>query len=191
MNLTEHTQIIKHREKSIQLSFWDIGKDLKYIKEKSIFLEKYQNFEDYVVENFTFSLRHAERMMKVATEYERQAVIDVGLTKMYLILQVPEEHRDEIIQEVEEKGLTTKELSKKVKRFKDKSGTPAEHKGDMVFKLVRQFNIIESHYNGNIEFTKDLKEEIGNWIASAEKYSFNEQISKFLTSAIAMREDLK
>lgn len=175
--LKDYTTIIKTREKTIQLSFWDIGNDLLRIKNNKLYIDKYSNMEAYVSENFTFSPRHAWRMMAVADRYDKTAVTSVGLEKMYLLLQVPDQHRDEIIEMVEEEKLDLEGLKKTVKRFKTQAGSvphysdkPEEHKS----RLTRQFNEIRTHFEGYKEFKEDIIEEIHNWLKSAKKTDLKE-----------------
>ena len=162
MKLNERTQIILHSVNSTKSSIWNVIEQLHIIQRDKLYKEEnFNNMEDYInyYENkFEFGYRQTQKYITTynklladeqSSSLNHNSLVKIPLSKLMIILQVPDEHRDEIIQEVEEKGITAEELSKKVKRFKDKAGTKPEHKGDMVFKLVRQFNIIESHYNGN------------------------------------------
>ena len=170
--LKDYTSMIKHRSKSIELSFWDIGKDLAYIQEKSLYKSKYGSLKDYIESNFSFSYDHARKMISVTKEYSRPVAETIGITKLYLLLQVPHQHRDEIIEMIEEKKLDREGLRKTVKRFKSQSGStphysdkPEEHK----LRLIRQFNEIRTHYEEFIDFKQDLTEELNNWLKSAKK----------------------
>ena len=176
--LQDYTTIIKTREKTIQLSFWDIGNDLLKIKNNKLYSNKYANMEAYIDDNFTFSPRHAWRMMAVANQFkDKTDAASVGLEKMYLLLQIPKQHRDEIIEMVEDKKIDREGIIKKVKRFKSQSGStphysdkPEEQKA----RLTRQFNEIREHFEGFKEYKEDLIESLNNWLKSAKKTDLKE-----------------
>ena len=113
--LDELTTIIKHRENSIKTSVFDIGKDLLYIKEKSLFKAKYESLKDYIEDNFSFTMRQAEKFMSVTTKFGgRGELSSLGITKLYLLTQVPDEHFDEIVEKVVKEGIvpTADEIKK-------------------------------------------------------------------------------
>ena len=205
MNLSEITQIIKHRQDSIQLNFWDIGNDLVSVKEKKLYLDKYKTFEEWIEDNFSFTPSYASKFMKVAIEFDRTNFPrEIGLTKLYLITFVPEEKRDEIIGKVENKQIKTREdIEQEVKRMK--SGTlpyysddPEEHK----LKLAREGNNLINEINGyrdslksTLEHYKSLKEsllaEIGSWTSACRKYPSNIkliELSKVIKKKIEVLE---
>ncbi len=171
MELKEYTSVIQTREKAIQLSFWDIGRDLVYIKEKSLYKAKYGTLTHYIEDNFTFSAKHAAKMMKVATEYEKQALPgELGLTKLYLLLQVPEEKREELIEIVKEEGMSRENLSKEVKGLKHSTGKQPHYSNDPnehILKLKRQFESL-------IQAKEGLQEAIERWITAASQFNDTE-----------------
>jgi len=168
MDLKDRTTIIQQREKSIHLSFWDIGNDLAYIREKRIYKEKYDTFEKYIDDNFKFSMRHANRMIAVSSEYNKDTVSQIGLSKLYLILSVPEDYQDEIIKQVETKDIRTREdLSREVKRFKGQVGERPAHSKDQSefeYKLVREGE-------GILQIKHDLIESIAKWMTATKPLS--------------------
>jgi hypothetical protein len=163
--LEQYTNIIKHREKSIKLNFWDIGRDLAYIKEKSLYKERYESFKAYVEGNFTFTPNHADKMIRVATEYGRQDLtVSIGLSKLYLLLQVPQEHREEILEMVEDKKITRNELQTQVKRFKSQAGeVRTKQDEEEKLGLLRQFDSMK-------QICDDVRVSWEKWISKAYKY---------------------
>jgi|TARA_Y100000310_G_scaffold344207_1_gene455723 hypothetical protein len=204
MKLNERTQIIIHSVNSTKSSVWNVIGQLHIIQRDKLYKEgNFNSMEDYIKYNedkFEFGYRQAQKYITTYTElladeqsssHNHNSLVNIPLSKLFLITRVPEEHRDEIIEQVVEKGLTRDELSKRIKRSKEQAGTKPEHKEDVIYKLQRQFNTIEQHFNGNIEFTRDLKEEIANWVASAVKHGKNEQISALIVKANEMSKRLK
>ncbi len=185
-NLEESTQVIKIREKTIQLSFWDIGRDLLQIKESKTYKAKYASMDSFMESEFTFSPRHGWRMMKVADQYKDRADIEsVGLTNLYLLLQVPEEQRNEILELVEDKKINQKTLVKQVKRFKSQSGAKphySDNKEEHVLKLIRQFEGLKLQHDSYQDIKKDLKESFKSWIEPSRKIT-DERIKKLVQQA--------
>ena len=173
MNLTEMTNIIKQREKSIQLTFWDIGSDLLKIKNYKLYTPEYDTMDDYMKDNFTFSPQQGWKFMKLVDEIkDRTRVERVGFEKMYLLLQIPEQQRDEIIEEVEEAGMSRKQLAVRVKRLKSTAGTPPHYEHNQteaIRKLIRQFVELSIQFKSYIEIKTDLTTGFANWIVSAKK----------------------
>jgi len=190
----EVTESIKHKIKDVHWNIWDIGKDLAYAKEKKLYSLHYGTFEGYIKKEFDMSIRHAERFMKITTTFERQAVTDVGIAKLYMLTSVPTEKHIEIIRKIEKRDMNRKELEEEIKRIKDRIGVephyssdPAEHQ----LKLIRQWNEVQAHLEAfpvaikqlkevyeqeEQNLKSDLKSEVANWLEAAKKYVFNEEI---------------
>jgi len=174
IDLNELTAIIKQRAASIQLSFWDIGKDLNFIQEKKIFKEKHKSLKDYIEGNFSFSYDHARKMMFVTGKYSRVVAETIGITKLYLLLQVPETYRDEVIELVKDKKIDREGLRKQVKRFKGQSGSKpsySSNKEEHLYSLKRQFSTLCEQHTDVIQ---DLNDSWNSWISQTLKHSDNE-----------------
>ena len=165
MELRFKTQIIKQREKNIQLSLWDIGMDLSQIQAKEQYKEgNYSSMKEYVGKNFGFTYDSARKYMRLYREYsERVTVTTLGLTKALLLLQVPEEYKDEFVEKVEQ-GMSREELSKKIIRMKSQAGSKPTYQSkeeDFILKLKRQYEEIIEHKQG-------VGEEVENWLKGAK-----------------------
>ncbi len=177
MNLEEITQVIKHRLTSWKLNFYDIGKDLVYVKEKKLYMGKHDTFKEYVEETFELNIKQAQRFMKIVTTVEQRSdILTLGVTKLTQIAYLPEEEREEIIQLVKEKKINREEVSKRIERFKHYSGKPpsySESKEETIYKLIRQGQEI-------LKLGSSYKKSIENWITEANKYK-NKEISELKT----------
>jgi len=188
MELQDMTRVIQVREKAISLSFWDIGRDLAKIKDEHLHTVKYDTFNEYIEDNFKFSTRHANRMIAVANEYKKDTVSQIGLSKLYILLQVPEEEREEIIELVEETGMGRDELAKKVKRFKSQAGVrTTDQAEEHTLKLKRQFEVLEDQYINYIAIREDLKVGLNNWLDEAKKSKIEKDL---LVNVMEMIKDL-
>ena len=178
--LDERTAIIKHKEKTIKQSVFDIGEQLLWINERNAWKVDHVSLKAYIEANFTFSDRQARKFMAVTTKFQGQAELNsLGITKLYLLTQVPEEHVDEILEKVEKGEIEPKDITKEVRRFQHQAGgqprysdDPDEHK----LKLLREWPSIK-------EMKENIQTSLDKWIEQANKFSDDEEISKCLTEA--------
>lgn len=177
MNLEDYTTIIKQRENTIKLSFWDIGNDLLAVKESGKYLAKYANMDDYMLNSFSFSPARGWKCMKLAKEIKNRTIAaKVGFEKLYLLLQVPEEHREELLELVQTRQINREQLSREVKRLKN-----YETKGeDQILCLERQYYKLKSQLEAQKELTKDIEESLNSWLRDAKKYKTNTKIREFI-----------
>jgi len=170
MELKFRTQIIKQREKNIQLSFWDIGKELLEIQETKQFTEEnHISMQDYVETHFSFSYASAKRYMQLAREYkDRLTVSSLGLTKALLLIQAPNEYKEELIKRVEIKQIKSRnELEKALSPFKETVGTKPKYSNDPqehIYKLIREFD------EKILPLKEGIKVSIFRWLQEANKY---------------------
>ncbi len=168
MQLKFRTQIIKQREKNIQLSFWDLGKELLEIQQSKQYQEEnYNNMKEYVESNFSFTYKSAEKYMQLFKGYpERLTVRDLGLSKALLLLQVPEDYHKEIMAKIEEKPhLTRNELQQTLTNLNigtkpSYSDDPQEH----IYKLIREFD------QKILPLKEGIKLSITRWLEEASKF---------------------
>jgi len=178
--LGERIAIIKHKEKGIKQNVFDIGKELIWIRDNSAWKGTYDTFRALIDANFTFSLRQGERFMAVTAKFGKHSDFkSLGITKLYLLTQVPDEHFDEVLEKVEKEKLTTTDIIKEVKRFQHQAGgqprysnDPDEHK----LKLLREWPSIK-------EMRENIQVSLDKWIEQANKFSQDPEISKCLTEA--------
>ncbi len=123
-DLETKINVIKHKEKTIVLSFIEIGKELLEIRKYSTFKGKYSNFELFIQHEFSFSYKQAFKFMKIASKFDnpgRDIITKLGIEKLYLLTFVPEQESRELIEEVKETKMPLNELKKRVERIKPRS----------------------------------------------------------------------
>lgn len=153
--LNNHTNVIKYKEKSIVNNFIDIGKELKIVKDGKLYKEEYSTFENYVESNFTFTRMTAYNMIKVSDC--KDDFTKLGLYKCLLLLQAPEEHREELKKKA--KKMSVKKLKEEVKKvIKPKSTNKKEENKD--FKpIIEQYKKWMVLVNGFIGISNKIKFE--------------------------------
>lgn len=100
MKLENFTERIKSKEKQIVVSFVEIGKELKEVRDQQVYKEKYSDFEDYMVqEGFNFSARHGWRMIAIVEELSDNDVRKLGISKCIELLKLPAPQREQLLEE--------------------------------------------------------------------------------------------
>ena len=188
--LDEYIQRIKHRENTIKTSVFDIGRELLYIKQERLYLGRYGTFKECIDDNFSFSIRQAEKFMSVANKFKEQSQLSsIGITKLYLLTQVPEESFDEVLEEVKENPkISVETVKKKVKLMMSAVGNSKEPESKHL-TLKRQFNIIRSQFEDHITMKQDLKKSLNNWIEQAASID-DSDIQNLIGEASALVLDL-
>ncbi|MAG76405.1 MAG: hypothetical protein CL811_06545 [Colwelliaceae bacterium] len=167
MIIDEMTKIIQQREKSIALSFFDIGKDLIYIRDKKLYLKNYKTFKDYIEDNFKFSKRSAEKYMAVTTRFQsRNEAASLGIEKLYILTQIQEEKSFELLEEAQETHIPRDKLIQRVNRMKSQAGEPPRYSDDRDehdLKLIRQFQSLEIQFEEWSKVGENLSIALQNW----------------------------
>ncbi|KKK60624.1 hypothetical protein LCGC14_3022510 [marine sediment metagenome] len=92
--------------------------------------------------------------------------------KCLMKLKIREKSVGFIIEEVEEAGMSRKQLAVRVKRLKSTAGTPPHYEHNQteaIRKLIRQFVELSIQFKSYIEIKTDLTTGFANWIVSAKK----------------------
>ena len=121
LKLEEYTKQIKEKEKQIVLNFVDIGKQLKEVRDKQIYKEKFNNWEDYIKDNFSFSKRNADNMIRVFEVFGKTSS-QIGFWKCLELAKLPEEQRQELMQENNVEDMSVREVSEVVEDKKAELG---------------------------------------------------------------------
>ncbi|MEK3933627.1 DUF3102 domain-containing protein [Bacillus sp. FSL R7-0642] len=142
MNLSNDITVITAEIKSYQQiagqSIFEIGKRLKHVKENDL---THGEFGKWLKEHVNFTERQARRFMQVVDEFKTDDVVRIGSSKIFEVLQLPQEiDRQQFIEKPhtipstgEQKTvdeMTVRELRevKKSLKEKDKLLEQAEHK---------------------------------------------------------------
>ena len=101
MKLENFTERIKSKEKQIVVSFVEIGKELKEVRDKQIYKEKYDNLVAYIEDNFSFNKSMGYNMILVFEEFSNrlEKVQKLGITKCIELLKLPAPERQQLMEE--------------------------------------------------------------------------------------------
>ena len=119
---TELRQIekeIKEFQNTMAYSILEIGDRLIRVKEAM----PHGMFTQWVEENVNMSTRSANNYMRASRAFDtmtkRKAIADFEATKVLLLAELPEETRDDFIETVPVKDMTTRDLKEQIKREKE------------------------------------------------------------------------
>ena len=76
----------------------------------------------WLEEKFDFTQRTANKFMQLATTFNvsnSNSISNLGQTKLFLLMDLPDEKRDAFIEENDIEGITTRELKEKIKNVKN------------------------------------------------------------------------
>ena len=109
------TEIILLKNQTAQ-NIIEIGKRLNQAKE----LVPHGEWGKWLEEKVDFSQEQARRFMKVALEFSNSTSLwNLPVTKIYALLDIPKDEREEFIQENNVNDMTTRELQKVIKEKKE------------------------------------------------------------------------
>lgn len=123
------------------LACYRLGKKIQEIHEKQLWklrTEKddkgrdkgrWQTFEAFCNEELGISPSYAYRLRDVSSHYSEEQVLAHGTRKLSLLLEMPAEHRDRVMEEKVKAGATKAEIEKEVSRVKQETGHRAIGKG--------------------------------------------------------------
>ena len=180
MELDEKTNLIKQYLKSWSNNTIEIGKILFEIKEKKIYKQKYNTFEEYISSAFDFKRMMAYNYIKIFEKYGQNVqrldkMKDFGIQPLIMSLSVPDDYFEEMVVELEEKkkeGYKVTELAQSIKKFSTQSGSRERcpNEEEHLLKLKRQAQSIKDDFERFREIKVSLILSIENWLKTA-KYS--------------------
>jgi len=160
-SIQESTAVIKSNEELVGLGLWNIGKELKYIRDNKTYEQiGYSTFQDYTKEELDYSRQHSYKFIKLAESYNVASMRQIGglgVTKLLELTRIEEEEkRQKFIEQKhdvdgEEKtidDMTTRELKKVIKEKKELEKT-----------LERHINSATNLERKNVELLKRLQAE--------------------------------
>ncbi|MBW7572451.1 DUF3102 domain-containing protein [Caproiciproducens faecalis] len=98
----------------------EIGKKLIEAKEQL----NHGEWGNWLEEKINFSQRTANQFMRIATEFSNsQSLSNLGTTKLFLLLDVPTDKRENFIKENNLESMTTRQIQQEIRNLKDESLT--------------------------------------------------------------------
>lgn len=129
-SIQESEAIIKNNENFVGMGLWNIGNELKYIRDSKTYQQKgYDSFENYIVEELDYSRKNAYRYITVAESHSVSSMTQIGhigIVKLLEVAKIPEQEREQFISEQHEINgqaktideMTTREMQQLIKERK-------------------------------------------------------------------------
>lgn len=135
--LQESEEFIKNSENFVGMGFYNIGNELKYIRDNKTYLQKgYSSFEDYVEKELDYARRSAYNFIEIAERYNVQSIAQVGhfgMTKLLSLARLDEPKREQFIQKNNVNEMSVRELKEAIKAKKE-----AESKAEEAERKARE-----------------------------------------------------
>lgn len=131
--ITESEAIIKANENVVGTGIWNIGNELKYIRDNKTYMQKgYGDFQEYCEKELNYSRSMAYNFIVIAEKYPRvQSIGHIGVTKLLEVAKLPEETRKAVIENAPLSGMTVKEVQELRKQLQEREKeirAEAEHR---------------------------------------------------------------
>lgn len=145
VSLNQIVSEIKFFENQAVVSYWEIGKRLSQAKEQV----EHGEWMNWVNDNLGYSQRTTNSLMKVYKEIPNsQAIANLNYTKVLKILSLPEEARQDFIENHEVEDMTTRQLQAEIKEYKESLKAKEE-----------EFDIVNSNFNSLKNAARQSEEE--------------------------------
>ena len=157
VNLNQIVSEIKFFENQAVVSYWEIGKRLSQAKEQV----EHGEWMNWVKDNLGYSQRTTNSLMKVYKEIPNsQAIANLSYTKVVNILSLPEEARQDFIDNHDVEDMTTRKLQAEIKEYKEnlkaKENELEAAKAGLKFKdgQIEKYSTEKSRLSAELELAK-------------------------------------
>lgn len=122
--IVESEIVIKSNENFVGMGLWNIGNELKYIRDNKTYTDKkYKSFEEYVENELDYSRRQTYNFISISEGYDVQSIAQIGhlgMVKLLELKKLDEPQREEFMINNPVNEMTTRELQQAIKD-RDKS----------------------------------------------------------------------
>lgn len=173
----ESEAIIKGNESLIGVGLWNIGNELKIIRDNKSYKEKgYSNFEEYAENELSYKRRHCYNFISISENYNVQSIAQIpqlGITKLLSLGQLEPEERESFIEENPVEDMTTRELRQAIKDKKELESKIEELKNKEPTVIEKEVEKIPDDYNYYKESTEKLQNQVRNLKRNLEDKEMN------------------
>ena len=117
--IVESEIVIKSNENFVGMGLWNIGNELKYIRDNKTYTDKkYKSFEEYVENELDYSRRQTYNFISISEGYDVQSIAQIGhlgMVKLLELKKLDEPQREEFMINNPVDEMTTRELQKAIK----------------------------------------------------------------------------
>lgn len=176
-SIHESEAIIKSNENLVGMGLWNIGNELRIIRDNKTYMEKgYVSFEEYTEKELNYSRRHAYNFISIAENYNVQSIAQIanlGMTKLLTLSKLEEEERETFIEENPIEDMTTRELRQAIKENKELEKQIEELRNQEP-QIIEKEKIVEKEvYPADY---KEMKDKLKN---SIDRNNFNDLKREF------------
>jgi len=130
-DLDRSVQQIKNHKASLSICFWELGKLIADNHDESLWTirvnkegnQVHRTFAQFCRDELGLSPTHATRLMQVSRTFNKSDVTRFGTSKLGVMLQVPPEHRDKLLNAAAE-GASRRELEDIANQAQGKNQRP-------------------------------------------------------------------
>jgi ParB family chromosome partitioning protein len=196
--LSESESVIKSNENFVGMGFWNIGNELKHIRDNKTYKEQaYVSFEEYVESRLGYSRRHAYRLIEISEKYSVTSMSQIGhlgITKLGHLAKLEEPKREEFINQNKVDEMTARELQKAIKQTKELE-QEKEHlerqlqaEKDKPAKVIKERVEVPPHDYESLKVStrikqkeiNELKEKLDRFQKDSEEYNRLKEQIEFL-----------
>lgn len=163
-SLMESEAIIKSNESLIGMGVWNIGNELKTIRDTQSYKQKnYNSFEEYTEKELRYSRSHTYNFISIAEKYNVQSIgqiANIGMTKLLALTQIPDTEREIFIETQPIEDMTTRELQQAIKEKKELQKQLEEIQARPPKVEVREVEKVPSDYIEMKKKMEQLKREL-------------------------------
>lgn len=203
----KYVESIIINKKTILKSAWQIGLDLKEIKDRELYLLDCRDFKEFLSNKVRIGRSTAYFLLDIVKLYDWTDFEKWGFRKLVIIKNQFEDDKErtsftknepvlpvrQLPGQLKEyqinKGL--EDLQKETSRFEGQVGKPTGNKEETELKILRQWSVLETQIKSHLELNKTIISEIRAWKTLAYKHCKNMQINSHLGYADKYLKELE
>lgn len=150
--IEESEAVIKANENVVGIGIWNIGNELKHIRDNKTYTQKgYSDFQEYCEKGLNYSRSMAYNFIEIAEKYPRvQSIGHIGVAKLLEVAKLPEETRTAVLEHAPLNDMTVKEVQELRRQLQERERqikAEAEHREtleDTIKQMSRQIQELKN-----------------------------------------------
>jgi len=156
-SILESETVIKSNENFIGMGLWNIGNELKYIRDNKTYSSKgYSGFEEYVKKELDYGSTQTYSFIAIADKYSLRSSEEMGhlgIKKLYELSKLNEPERETFIKENPVNEMTTRQLQQAIREKKEIERQLETEKNKPIIEKIVEKQVFPSDYHqlkGNV-----------------------------------------
>lgn len=179
-NIKESIGIIRQNESMVEMGIFQIGNELKYIRDNKTYQDAGINtFEEFCETGLKYGRRQAYKFIEIAEKFSVPTLAqigNVGMTKLLSLAKLDEEERSEVIGNKDLKQMTVKEveeMTREIKRLKKLNAEKDEIIGQEKKEKKQITETLELVKRNSIKHTKQFNMMEDSFLKIVKMYNEN------------------